>query len=103
LQPTRTTWLGWVTGTTRLSGTPQGRDAVVEFFLEIASYGLVVRPVEYFGDGDRVVAVIDVELAGERANEVDRFTVRDGLIAAVEHIGDTEMLSRVVGNTTPVS
>jgi len=44
-----------------------------------------------------------VELAGEGANEVDCFTFRDGLIAAVEHIGDTEMLSRVVGSTTPVS
>jgi hypothetical protein len=32
-----------------------------------------------------------------------RRTVRDSLIAAVEHIGDTEMLSRVVGSTTPVS
>jgi hypothetical protein len=40
-----------------------------------------------------VVAVVDVEPAGERADEVDRFTVRDGLIAAVEHIGDTEMPS----------
>lgn len=90
-------------GTTRLSGTHRGRDAVVAFFLEIASYALVVRPLEYFGDGERVVAVVDVELAGERANEVDCFTVRDGLIAAVEHIGDTEMPSRVVGSTTPVS
>jgi hypothetical protein len=44
-----------------------------------------------------------VELAGERASEVDCFTVRDSLIAAVEHIGDTEMPSRVVGSTTPVS
>ena len=90
-------------GTTRLSGTHQGRDAVVELFLEIAGYGLVVRPLEDFGDGDRVVAVIDVEPAGERANEVDRFTVRDGLIVAVEHIGDTEMPTRVLGATGQVS
>ena len=55
-------------GTTRLSGTHRGRDAVVAFFLEVASYALVVRPLEYFGDGERVVAVVDVELAGERAN-----------------------------------
>lgn len=54
-------------GTTRLSSTHQGQDAVVAFFLELASYALVVRPPEYFGDGERVVAVVDVELAGEPA------------------------------------
>jgi ketosteroid isomerase-like protein len=83
-------------GSTRLSGVHQGRDAVVEFFLDIAQYGLSIRPIEFFGEADRVVAVVDVELAGERANEVDRFVIRDGLIASVEHIGDTEMLSRAL-------
>jgi hypothetical protein len=57
-------------GTTRLSGTHRGRDAVVAFFLEVASYALVVRPLEYFGDGERVVAVVDVELAGERTRSI---------------------------------
>jgi ketosteroid isomerase-like protein len=83
-------------GTTRLSGVHRGRDAVAEFFVDIARYGLSVRPIELFGQGDRVVAVAAVELASQRANEVDRFTLQDGLIVAVEHIGDTEMLSSVV-------
>ncbi len=82
-------------GTTRLSGVHRGRDAVAKFFVDIAQYGLSVRPIELFGQGDRVVAVVDVELAGQRANEVDRITLQDRLIVAVEHIGDTEM-SRVV-------
>ncbi|TQJ92773.1 nuclear transport factor 2 family protein [Streptomyces sp. SLBN-31] len=84
------------TGTTRLSGVHRGRDAVAEFFVGIARYGLSVRPIELFGRGDRVVAVVAVELAGQRANEVDRFTLQDGLIVVVEHTGDTEMLSSVV-------
>lgn len=90
-------------GTTRLSRTHQGRDAVIAFFVDIGSYGLSVRPIELFGEGDRVVAVVHVELAGERANEVDRFTLRDGVITAVEHIGDTAMLSRVVEGVVPVT
>jgi ketosteroid isomerase-like protein len=90
-------------GTTRLSGVHQGRDAVVEFFLDIAQYGLFIRPIEFFGEEDRVVAVVDVELAGERAHEVDRFVVRDGLIISVEHIGDTEMLSRALREPAPFS
>jgi ketosteroid isomerase-like protein len=83
-------------GSTRLSKVHQGREAVIDFFLDIAQYGLTVRPIEYFADGDKVLAVVDVELAGERAKEVDRFVVRDGLIVAVEHVGDTEMLSRAL-------
>lgn len=90
-------------GTTRLSGVHEGRDAVVEFFLDIAQYGLFIRPIEFFGEADRVVAVVDVELAGARANEVDRFVIRDGLIVSVEHIGDTEMLSRALLEPAPVS
>ncbi|HYO00634.1 MAG TPA: nuclear transport factor 2 family protein [Mycobacterium sp.] len=89
-------------GTTRLSGVHRGREAVIGFFLDIAQYGLAVHPLEFFAEEDRVVAIVDVELAGERANEVDRFVIRDGLIVAVEHIGDTEMLSRVV-QPAPVS
>lgn len=87
-------------GTTRLSGVHQGRDAVAEFFIDIAGYGLSVRPIELFGQDDRVVAVVAVELAGQQANEVDRFTLEEGLIVAVEHIGDTEMLSSVVTGRT---
>lgn len=83
-------------GTTRLSGVHRSRDAVAEFFVDIARHGLSVRPTELFRQGDRVVALVAVELAGQRANEVDRFTLQDGLIVAVEHIGDTHMLSSVV-------
>lgn len=83
-------------GTTRVSGVHRGRDAVVEFFLDIGAYGLVVRPIEFFGEDDRVLAVVDVELAGERATEVDRFVLKEGRIISVEHIGDTEMLSRAL-------
>lgn len=85
-------------GSTRLSGVHRGRDAVIGFFLDIGQYGLAVRPLELFGEGRRVVAVVEVQLAGEQANEVDRFVLdEDGLIVAVEHIGDTEMLARAVG------
>lgn len=86
-------------GSTRLSKVHQGREAVIEFFLDIAQYGLAVLPIEYFSDGDKVLAVVDVELAGERAKEVDRFDLRNGLIVAVEHIGDTEVLSRALSGS----
>ena len=83
-------------GSTRLSGVHRGREAVIDFFLDIAQYDLAIRPIEYFADDDKVLAVVDVELAGERATEVDRFDLRDAVIVAVEHIGDTEMLSRAL-------
>ncbi len=86
-------------GSTRLSKIHQGRDAVIGFFLDIAQYGLTVRPIEYFSHAEKVLAVVDVELGGERANEVDRFDLREGLIVAVEHIGDTEMLSRALSGS----
>jgi ketosteroid isomerase-like protein len=88
-------------GTTRLSKVHRGREAVVGFFLDIAQYGRAVRPIEYFSRDEKVLAVVDVELAGERANEVDRFDLRNGLIMAVEHIGDTEMLSRALSTGCP--
>lgn len=87
-------------GSTRLSQVHRGREAVIGFFFDIAQYGLTVRPIEYFSRDEKVLAVVDVELDGERANEVDRFELRDGLIVAVEHIGDTEMLSRALSGTT---
>ncbi|MCV7008077.1 nuclear transport factor 2 family protein [Mycobacterium gordonae] len=87
-------------GSTRLSQVHRGREAVIGFFFDIAQYGLTVRPIEYFSRDEKVLAVVDVELAGERANEVDRFELRDGLIVAVEHIGDTEMLSRALSGST---
>lgn len=83
-------------GSTRLSTVHQGRGAVIEFLLDLTQYELSVRPIEYFAEGDKVLAVVDVRLAGEQANEVDRFDLRDGVIVAVEHVGDTEMLSRAL-------
>lgn len=81
-------------GTTELSGVHRGRDSVLAFFGAVASCGLKVVPLEFFGDGDRVVAITNVTFAGEQAHEVDRLVFRDGRVVAVEHIGDTEMLTR---------
>ena len=83
-------------GTTSLSGIHRGRDAVAELFLALAARGLVVEPLEFHAAGDQVVAITKVTLAGDSANEVDRFTFRDGVIVAVEHIGDTQMLARAL-------
>lgn len=58
--------------------------------------GLKVEPIEYYCEADRVVAINSVSFADEQANEVDRFTFNDGRIVAVEHIGDTQMLARVL-------
>ena len=84
-------------GTTSLSGIHRGRDAVAELFLALAARGLVVEPLEFHAADDQVVAINKVTLAGDSANEVDRMTFRDGAIVAIEHIGDTQMLARGLG------
>jgi len=54
----------------------------VAFFLEIASYALVVPRSSTSATANGSSPSVDVELSGERANEVDCFTVRDSLIVA---------------------
>lgn len=89
-------------GDTELSGTHRGTDEVATFFLQLALRGLKVEPIEYFAEGDRVVAINSVTFGGEQANEVDRFSFEDGRIVAVEHIGDTQMLARVLARPLEV-
>lgn len=83
-------------GDTELSGTHHGTDELAALFLRLASFGLQVELIEYYSHGDRVLAVNSVSFAGEQANEVDRIEFENGKIVAVEHIGDTQMLARVL-------
>jgi len=86
-------------GSTSVSGVHRGRDEVSSFFMTLIARGLGVEALDFFANGDRVVALINVELAGLRANEVDVITFKDGSIVAVEHIGDTEMLAKGMNET----
>ena len=85
----------WVQpGHAPVSGVHRGKAAVIALFATLLQKGLAVRPLAFFGDGERVVVVTNVTLAGEQADEVDLLTFRHGRVAHVQHIGDTMMLQR---------
>lgn len=75
----------------------QGRQAVIDYFTNAAAaieFNPFVKPLEYYGSGDRVVIVGDetfkVKDTGEthQADWVWVIDMQDGLITRIDHVQD---------------
>lgn len=85
-----------VRGENRLTGTYTGRRAVGELWGEFLAQGFSTAPHDFIADGDKVVVLATIKLAGETAESVDVLTYNgDGRLIAFETLGDPSIANRV--------
>ncbi|WP_197374771.1 nuclear transport factor 2 family protein [Mycolicibacterium baixiangningiae] len=88
----------WVhPGASAISGTYHGKGELATYLTKMAEKPLEVRVTRLIAEGDTVVALTDVTVAGERGRDADVFTLRDGKTVRVEIYGDTALMERVYG------
>jgi ketosteroid isomerase-like protein len=88
----------WVQpGDSAVSGTFHGKTEVMEHFGRLAEKGLAVTLNQLIAEGDTVVAITEVSAGGERGEDADVFTLRDGKTVSVRIHGDTSLTERVYG------
>ena len=88
----------WITaGNSAVSGTARGKQEVGALWAQLAEKGFQVVPEYWFSDGERVVCLNHVTIAGEEADTVDVLTFRDGKVAKFQSAGDTALFERVFG------
>ena len=88
----------WVQpGQSAISGTFHGKSEVMEFMSRLAEKSPTVTVKRLIAEGDTVIAITEVTVAGETGEDADVFTVRDGTAIRMEVHGDTSLLERVYG------
>jgi ketosteroid isomerase-like protein len=88
----------WVhPGDSTISGTYHGKGELAQYLARLAEKSLTVKPRQFLGDGDMVVALTDITLGDERGQDPDVFTVRDGKAVHVQVHTDTAVMERVYG------
>jgi ketosteroid isomerase-like protein len=86
----------WVVGgDNALTGTYQGKEEVGGFWMRLLDKGFKNTPKEFIAEGDKVVAICDVELAGEHVESADLLTFDEhGKLMRFETIGGYELMDR---------
>ncbi len=85
-----------VRGNNALTGTYRGRQAVGELWGKFLAQGFRTSPHDFIADGDKVVVLTTIELAGETAESVDVLTYNGaGHLIAFDTLGDTSLADRV--------
>jgi ketosteroid isomerase-like protein len=83
-------------GDSALSGTYKGKEEVAGLWARLGEKGLKTEPHDFLADGDKVVVLTTVTLAGESAEAADVLTYNgDGKLVAFEQIGDPAIANRV--------
>ena len=87
----------WIVGgDSSVSGTYRGKEQVGEFWMKLVEKGFRTNPTEFVAEGDRVVVISEIELAGEQVRSVDLLSYDpDGKLIRFESIGGEELLDRV--------
>ena len=62
-----------------------------------ASKSLTTKPSRFIADDDDVVVLTQVTAGGEKSDEADVYTFRDGKIVQAHSYGDTAVQERVFG------
>ncbi len=89
----------WITpGNSAISGTRRGKQEVGELWAMLAEKGFRTEPQYWFSDEERVVALCQVTIAGERSDAADVLTYRDGKLAKFQTAGDTALQERIFGS-----
>ncbi len=86
----------WVVGgDNALTGTYHGKEAVGAFWMKLLEKGFTNKPREFLADGNKVVALCDVEVAGEHRESADLLTFDDeGRLIRFETFGDQDLMNR---------
>jgi len=86
----------WVVGgDNALTGTYRGKEEVGGLWMKIVEKGFTTTPKEFIAEGNRVVAICDVELAGEVTESADLLSYNDeGQIIRFQTFGGEAQLDR---------
>ncbi len=86
----------WVVGgDNALTGTYHGKEAVGAFWMKLLEKGFTNKPREFLADGNKVVALCDIEVAGEHRESADLLTFDDeGRLIRFETFGDQDLMNR---------
>ncbi len=87
----------WIArGENALTGTYNGKQAVGELWGKLAGKGFSTEPHDFLADGEKVVVLATVQIAGEAFESADVLTYNgDGKLIAFETLGDTTVANRV--------
>lgn len=84
-----------VGGDNALTGTYRGKDAVGALWMKFVEKGFTTTPTRFIAEGDSVVVLCDVVLAGESARSVDLLSYDpDGKLIRFETFGGEAMIDR---------
>jgi uncharacterized protein len=87
----------WTTrGDNSLSGTCHGKQEIAGLWAKLAEKGLRSEPHDFIADGDKVVVLTKVTLAGESDEDADVLTYNaQGKLIAFDSLGDPSIANRV--------
>jgi ketosteroid isomerase-like protein len=86
-----------VPGNSTISGTYNGKDEVIGFWIKLAEKGFTTRPEHFLGDDDLVVVLTNISVDGESSDQADVLKFRDGKVIHFQSAGDTAMQERIWG------
>jgi uncharacterized protein len=84
-------------GQSVVSGTYHGKGELSEYLSRLAEKSTTVNPHRFLADGDTVVVLSETTSGGEKSEDADVFTLRDGKIARAHVYVDTAIMERVFG------
>lgn len=84
-----------VSGDNALTGSYNGKEEVGGLWMKLIEKGFRTTPTEFVAEGDKVVAICDVEMAGERGTSVNVLSYDgSGQLVKFETYGAEEILNR---------
>ena len=84
-----------VSGDSSLTGTYRGKEEVGGLWMKLLEKGFRTSPKEFVADGDKVVAICDIQLGGEQTGSVDVLSYDgDGKLVRFETYGGEELLNK---------
>lgn len=86
-----------IPGESMLSGTYRGTGELSELLQRLGERSTAVQPEMFLADGDVVVVLAQVSVAGGRYPEADVYTFGDGKIIKARSFGDTAAQERIFG------
>lgn len=85
-----------VSGDNALTGTYRGKDQVGNLWMRLLENQFRTTPREFIAEGNKVVVICDIEVAGETAESADLLTFDDeGRMIRFQTFGDQGVLDRL--------
>jgi ketosteroid isomerase-like protein len=84
-----------VGGDNAMTGIYRGKDAVGGFWMKLVEKGFSTTPMKFIAEGDTVVVLCEVEIAGETSRSLDLLSYDpDGKLIRFETFGGEALLDR---------